>query len=632
MGRVAIFLALVLSALIGGPARVHAATSARVEESLGRGKKFVYSRFADGSWEKSPRQQLDTKDRVVGSQWGGQTALAVYALLAAGDSPNAEPKLAQAIAFLKQAKITGTYALGVRCLVWARLPQTPEVKALIRQDAVALRAMMKTQGIARGFYDYDARGSATAYSLSRSQYAVLGMWAAAQGGVEVPSDYWRTVSTAWTNHQDASGGWNYQKGSRNYPVTAGMTAAGVATLYLAQEFLVADAKGCEGNAASPAIDRGLKWLADNFDQVGAGQGYERDFPFPTLYAVERVGMASGRKYFGAHDWYQNGADYLLARQRDDGSWHNRGAYVGPLPDTCFGILFLARGRAPLLMSKLEYQAPRPEWNQRPRDVANLADWVSSVVERDLNWQVVAEDAPLRDWHDAPILFISGTKTLQFESETKRKLREYVEGGGLILGHADCAGRAFSASFRKLGSELFPMHAWREVPANHPIYRNGPFPREKWKTKPSVLGLSNGVRELMVLIPQGDPGRVWQSKVVGGNEPLWQLGANIFLYTVGRRDLRYRGESHLVDADPKATPEQTVAVARIRYDGNWDPEPGGWRRLGNVLHNEGKVQLAVEPVAPGRGELSKFKIAHLTGTAAGASGVEAVRQRRRHARG
>src|SRR5207247_3186972 len=158
------------------------------------------------------------------------------------------------------------------------------------------------------------------------------------------------------------------------------------------------------------------------------------------------------------------------------------------------------------------------------------------------------------------------------------------------------------------------HAWREVPANHPIYRNGPFPREKWKTKPSVLGLSNGVRELMVLIPQGDPGRVWQSKVVGGNEPLWQLGANIFLYTVGRIDLRYRGESHLVDADPKATPEQTVAVARIRYDGNWDPEPGGWRRLGNVLHNEGKVQLAVEPVAPGRGELSKFKIAHLTGTA------------------
>src|SRR5437867_5118830 len=292
MGRVAIFLALVLSALIGGPARLHAATSARIEESLGRGKKFVYSRFADGAWEKSPRQQLDTRDRVVGSQWGGQTALAVYALLAAGDSPNAEPTLAQAIAFLKQAKITGTYALGVRCLVWARLPQTPEVKALIRQDAVALRAMMKTQGIARGFYDYDSRGSATAYSLSRSQYAVLGMWAAAQGGVEVPSDYWRTVSTAWTNHQDASGGWNYQKGSRNYPVTAGMTAAGVATLYLAQEFLVADAKGCEGNAASPAIDRGLKWLADNFDQVGAGQGYERDFPFPTLYAVERVGMAS----------------------------------------------------------------------------------------------------------------------------------------------------------------------------------------------------------------------------------------------------------------------------------------------------------------------------------------------------
>jgi len=427
----------------------------------------------------------------------------------------------------------------------------------MKQDAAALRALMKTQGPAKGFYDYDARGSATAYSLSRSQYAVLGMWAAAQNGVEVQTDYWRTVTASWTNNQDAGGGWAYQKGNRDYPVTAGMSAAGVATLYLAQEFLLADAaKVCNGNPATPAIDRGLKWLAENFEQVGAEQGYAREFPFPTLYAVERVGMASGRKYFGGNDWYAKGSEYLIRRQRKDGSWHNKGAYVGPLPDTCFGVLFLARGRAPLLMNKLEWgekasdaagtspaavAAQEPEWNQRPRDVANLAYWVSSVIERDLNWQVVDETASLRDWHDAPILYVSGTKSLTLPDETKRKLREYVEGGGLVLGHADCAGRAFAAAFRKLGGELFPAYAWRELPADHPIYKNGPFLREKWKTKPSVLGLSNGVRELMLLIPQGDTGRAWQSKAVGGNEPAWQLGADVFLYTVGRTDLRYRGD-------------------------------------------------------------------------------------------
>ena len=519
--------------------------------------------------------------------------------------------------------------------MWARLPQTAEVKALMKQDAAALRAMMKTQGQAKGFYDYDARGGATTYSLSRSQYAVLGMWAAAQTGVEVPSDYWRMVTASWTGHQDAGGGWAYQKGNRDYPVTAGITAAGVATLYLAQEFKLADAaKVCDGNPATPAIDRGLKWLAENFGQVGAEEGYAREFPFPTLYAVERVGMASGRKYFGANDWYEKGADYLIRRQRADGSWHNKGAYVGPLHDTCFGILFLSRGRAPLLMNKLQWgekgagaqaappaapgppaAARKPEWNQRPRDVANLAYWVSSVVERDLNWQVVGEGASLRDWHDAPILYVSGTKALQLADDTKRKLREYVEGGGLVLGHADCAGRPFATAFRKLGTDLFPQCAWRELPVDHPIYKNGPFLREKWKTKPAVLGLGNGVRELMLLIPQGDAGRAWQSKAVGGNEPAWQLGADIFFYAVGRKDLRYRGESHVVDADPKVRPAKTISVARLQYDGNWDPEPGGWRRLANVLHNGARADLQVAPAAAGAGDLSAVKLAHLTGTAA-----------------
>ena len=44
------------------------------------------------------------------------------------------------------------------------------------------------------------------------------MWAAEQSGVEVPTDYWRTVTASWTNHQDASGGWSYQKGNRTIPL------------------------------------------------------------------------------------------------------------------------------------------------------------------------------------------------------------------------------------------------------------------------------------------------------------------------------------------------------------------------------------------------------------------------------
>src|SRR5215203_6082469 len=123
MGRATVRSALIpLLFLLTAPA-LHATTPAETEDALGRAKSFLYSKSADGSWEKAPEQNLKSRDNTIGSQWGGQTALAAYALLAAGDNPNAQPKLAEAIAFLKQAKLTGTYALGIRCLVWARLPQ-----------------------------------------------------------------------------------------------------------------------------------------------------------------------------------------------------------------------------------------------------------------------------------------------------------------------------------------------------------------------------------------------------------------------------------------------------------------------------------------------------------------------------
>jgi hypothetical protein len=644
--RVILTIALVMLCA----ARARAADAASVERSISKAKTYLYLQHHNGSWESAPRQEPSSRDKLTGSQWGGQTALAAYALLAAGDRPASEPKLAQSIDFLKTAKLTGTYAFGLRCMVWLLLPQSAETRSLLKRDAAALQTMMKSSGPAKGFYDYDARGSS--YSLSRSQYAVLGMWAAAQGGVEIPVEYWRKTEAAWTGAQEPDGGWRYQRGGRNYPVTPGMTAAGVASLLVAREQLLAARSGpCDGNPPSGAIDRGLAWLDQNFDLVAAEDSFRREYPYVTLYAVERVGVGSGLKHLGRHDWYQKGSDYLVEKQNPDGSWRAADSYFGALPDTCFAMLFLARGRAPLLMNKLQHgeaaetaavapasnsqpatstsrparpdaltalktfdtKSPGADWNQRPRDVANLAQWVGSIAERDLNWQVLGPGASLRDFFDAPILYVSGSAPLKLREDTKRKLRAYVEGGGLLLGHADCGGKPFAASFRQLGSELFPRFEFRELPATHPHY-TGVFRRDKWKNKPSLLGQSNGVRELTLLLPQADAARAWQSKLVGGKEELWQLGADIFFYAAGRKDLRYRGESNYVEENPSVKPTRELTLARLEYAGNWDPEPGGWRRVAAILHNEHRLKLAVRPLKLGVGKLTKqYPVAHLTGT-------------------
>ena len=186
---------------------------------------------------------------------------------------------------------------------------------------------------------------------------------------------------------------------------------------------------------------------------------------------------------------------------------------GGVVDTAYAMLFLASGRAPIAFSKLDYSkgatGPQaPPWNQRPRDIANITRWIGRNVERNLAWQVVPTSAPLEDLAGAPILYIAGNKALTFDDAEKSKLRTYVEAGGLIVGNTDCAGQAFTISFRKLATELFPIYEMRDLPAEHPLYM-GVFRRTAWKTKPVVLGVSNGVRELMLLMPQNDPARFWQ---------------------------------------------------------------------------------------------------------------------------
>lgn len=614
-----LFRCCLILLLVVGVSRAQV-TPSQVRSSIDNGKAFLFTlQKDDGSWEAKPAADPGDKPwNETGGQWGGTTALALYAMLSAGENP-ADPRMAKGIAFLKQADLNGTYALAVRCQVLSRLPQTPENRQLLRKDALRLVSMLKTSGKARGAWDYTL-SAADSYSHSRTNYAMLGLWAAAQSGVEIDDKVWNSVTEMWIKHQDPTGGWTYKaRGDTEYALTPGMTAAGIATLYVAIDSGFPDAPANRTAPVREAIDKGVKWLSSNFAQVATPQKYVRDFPYPTMYAVERVGLAGGLRYIGEHDWYEKIAGYLVANQRPAGGWHRDNRGSGSPTDTAFAILTLARGLAPIAISKLDYIGPTgdarssADWNLRPRDIANLTRFMGRAMEREINWQIVRLDSPIQDWHESPVLYIEGSKAVSLTTEQKQKLRDYAEQGGLILAAADASSRAFTDSVRKLGGELFEGREWRELPQEHVLFTSQQFPRAAWKTKPSVLGLSNGIRELMLLLPTGDPPRWWQSNNSGTKEEFWHLGADIHQYAAGRENLRLRGDSILLKPDILVKATANLRVARLQYSGNWDPEPAGWRRLAAAAHNREKITLEVTTVPLGKPIDQGIAIAHLTGT-------------------
>jgi hypothetical protein len=606
-----------------------AATPQEVQTAIENAQKYLLAhRNKDGNWEASPKPVVGDKGvtALTGVQWGGLTSIATYALIASGEDYRGEMK--EAVKFLLHANIISTYGVGLSSQITLFVPEKDSRELVKRNVALILAGMNQPPAAslknpaswtdAIGFYTYPLGVSTPnsefgkevpapikaaklhGYDRSNSQYGVLGMWALQEAGGEVPTLFWQIEDAAWKKAQLSDGGWDYAKG-REGGATPSMTAAGIATLFITQDYtLEEDWKVCKGGVKNKYIEAGLHWMDQHIDMALGHGAY-------TMYGIERIGTASGRKYFGTKDWYAIGADNLVKHQAKDGGF-------GDIPNTCFSLLFLSRGRAPVLMNKLEYTTDKADkgmadvWNERPRDVANLARWVGKEDEAYLNWQVVNLKVSPEELHDAPILYISGNTTLNFSKEEEDKLRTYVEQGGMILGNADCGKEAFSKSFMALGHKLFPKYEFRQSAPNDFVYT------EQFRTfrqKPKVMELSNYVRKLMILVPELDPSRSWQTRSSGTKEESFGLGANIFLYAVDKKNLMAKGETYIVKANPAIPTTKTLKVARLDVGDNADPEPGGWPRMTGVMHNVHKIDVKVDLVKPEA--LDGYKVANLTGT-------------------
>lgn len=617
-------------------------TPAHVDAAIAKAQNwFLKRQNKEWNWEEAQRPEHPKENEGVtdlrSHQWGGLSSLAVYALLGSGMDPRDE-KLHRAINWLLTANINSTYGLGLSSQIVDYIPAKESTDILKRNVLMLLAGMYQpsretlsqpgTWHKDVGFYHYwvgtedivtkatwgkdfnprtVGRPQPAGFDRSNSQYGVLGMWALEQAGGEVPTLYWQIVDQAWRRAQLRDGGWNYNNEEDRPEATPSMTAAGIATLFISSEYTSQqDWSQCKGGIKDENIERGLAWMDHHIDQAMSSSLY-------TLYGIERIGTASGRKYFGTSDWYKIGMDRLVRSQRPDGSWAGDGL-TGEFPSTAFALVFLARGRAPVLMNKLEYGTVRPgdhtpePWDERPRDIANLAKFVGHENETYLNWQVVNLKVSPEELHDSPILYIAGNEKLDFSKEEEDKLRAYINEGGMILGNDDCGKGRFGQGFKALGKKLFPQYQWKQTPLNDFIY-NEQF--KSFRYKPMAMELTNGVRKLMLLIPEADPSRAWQTKSTGTKEDLFGLGDNIFLYAVDKKNLLNKGETYLVKANEKIIPTRSMKVARLEVGENPNPEPGGWPRLAAIMRNKHKLDVQLAMARPTG--LAGYKVADLTGT-------------------
>src|SRR5262245_49552521 len=146
---------------------------------------------------------------------GGPAALIAFALQSAETDPQ-DIRLRALLRLLETHPMPGTYGRGLRAAVWARrLERTadPALRAhyrrLLNDDATWLIKAMKPGG----WYSYERKNEHTDNSVT--QFANLGVWAAADALTEIPAAYWAAVEKHWLAGQRGDGGWPYSDSDQN---------------------------------------------------------------------------------------------------------------------------------------------------------------------------------------------------------------------------------------------------------------------------------------------------------------------------------------------------------------------------------------------------------------------------------
>ena len=589
MRKSAVIVSCVVSVLLSsgsGALGAPAFSDAAVKAAIDKGAKFLWSQQEeDGSW---PAQ---------GGYITGPGAMAIYALLESGVNPQ-EAKMVKALDWLQKTPDKKVYCLGMRANAWevANRTTNDKYKGILKSDIDLV-----INSTSDGSYDYDAGGSPKAGGdNSTTQFGVLAMWAGSLNDIGIRTGVWKKCMEHWVKTQSPEGGWNY-RGPGNKPT---MTAAGIASMYVfvdnlyAQTFVKKPARAKDFPALM-CIQKAVNRLNTTFANWGGGHGNYY------MYGIERVGLACGYKYFNGKDWYKDGATHLLASQKGDGAW-------GPVYATAFSMLFLIRGQHPVLFNKLMYNG---DWNNRPRDLASLTRWMSKTYEKTFNWQIVDLKMPIRDWHDAPILVITGSKAPTFTDGDVSKMRNFVLQGGTILSVTESTfgGSPFSDGMRKMYEQMLPDLKLKPLAAGHELYNRSVYydlPEKALKFET----ISNGVRP-MVIHTDKDMVARWQGGATGKDSiSHFKAATNIARYVAGQLfNLRHRGVSHW-PADSGAATSKTIRIARLKHSGNWNPEAMVDKALAIKMKNRAKIKLEVgDPIGIADLPSSGVKLALMTGT-------------------
>lgn len=591
----------------------------QVRAAIDRGVLFLRDQAKNtGDWEIDP---------ASAGRRGGHSCLALLALLNAGVKPD-DPVIENGLKFLRTVPPKDTYVVGLQTMVYAAAGRPEDAERIQRNVNWLIDAAVRQNGLIHG-WTYGKSRFVGGADNSNTQYALLGLHDGHQAGATIDQKVWKEIRKYYIDTQNTDGSWAYNPIPGTHVNVRTMTPGGLCGLLIAgmelnegrEQMIGGQANRCGDYVEADRAALALEWIGRNF-RLEAPHAI-----FYNLYGLERTGRLTGRRFLGDHDWYREGCEYLVANQRENGSWRGTNHDSYTIVSTSFALLFLSKGRTPILISKLTH-GPREDWNNDRNDARNLINYASKELFKKLPmaWQIFESQRAfvnndraellgiVGELMQSPIAYFNGHEAPVFSDGEKELLKEYVEQGGFILAEACCGRKAFDQGFRQLMRELFPENPLRELGPEHPIWRAHAL------VKPDAFplwGIEHGCKTVVVYSPQ-DLSCWWESNRLNDarGQQAFRLGGNIIAYATGLEPPKPRLTEVKISNEKmeEKIPRGYLKVVQLKHDGDWQPAPRAMRRLMAHMRDGARLDVALktETLDPHSSDVLNFKFLYMHG--------------------
>ena len=315
----------------------------------------------------------------------------------------------------------------------------------------------------------------------------------------------------------------------------------------------------------------------------------------------------------------------------------------PTVSTSFALLFLSKGRTPVLISKLAHGIPvqrrdvDTDWNNDRNDLRNLVDFrrratLQKAAARLANLRHHARRQPAREtrsptrtnWRRPPSFCNRRSSTSMATSRRscvspaveKKILQRYIDNGGFIFAEACCGSPAVRPGLQGAGRRTLARQRTDGADGDHPVWKSH-FPIAPGNPY-KLLGLNMGCKTVLIYSPQ-DLSCHWESNNVKNGKGLQGVSSGHQHHCLCHRPRAAQATADAGRGCRRRTsrarlPRGYVKVAQIRHRGDWQPAPKAMRNLMDHLHKVAglDVVLKTEDIPVDNPGIVDFKFLYMHG--------------------